>query len=158
MAVDVPHDDDVVQRGEGLHGEVVDPLVCCRRPDGRAVDVVDVEVVTMLVGLSLSWCAQDDADGAPLGSVVLWLERRLPDGPEVEAVLDEDGDVSSPNGPRASPAASPARDGSRLVPRYSQRAASQLRLLDRRHVHLLVRQPAAELPDLGEDSFRVPAG
>ena len=156
VAIDVAQDHRVVQRREVLQGEVVNPLVGRRGPDGWAVDVVYVE---MLSGLVLgSWCAQHNSDGAPLGGVVFWLKGRLSDGLKVEAVPGEDRDISSPDRPHAPPAACPARDHRRLVSRNSQRAARQLGLLERHHIHLSIRQPAAEFADLARDTLRVPTG
>ena len=74
---------------------------------------------TQVLGL-LFCCAQDDTAWAALGGVVLGAERRNLDDVEVQAVPDEDGDISSSDRPVVPPAPSPSRNGCRLVPWYER--------------------------------------
>ena len=108
VAINIPQDHPFILYRKAIQREAVDSLVRHRRPDGRALDIVDVEV-SRCRGLcaTFSRCVQDDSNVASHGGVVLWLEGGLPDGLEVKTVLDEDGDVPSPNRSLTPLAASP---------------------------------------------------
>ena len=105
----------------------------------------------------MTCCAQDDADGTALGGVVSGLEGRVSDDGEVKTIPDEGDNVPAADRSLVPPAACPARDSCRLVSRYGECVTSQLRLLDRRHVHFVVREPAAEFRGFPPNPFRIPA-
>ena len=77
VAIYTPQDHPVLLCREGDQREAVDSLICHGRPEGRAVDVVNVEVSRRrgLCVATFSRCPENGSYSAPLGGVVLWLER-----------------------------------------------------------------------------------